>query len=312
MDTLYWREILDTCGLSAEYCRKCAADEMRHHATVGVAEQAKTESQDAAKRLVRTYLENARSKVGAVAKALESGTQTLDGAAKELELEARIWGQDLHNAILEEAALEGLPPEQFEKRAEESAHEIVAMAADEFSVMCGRDTVDRVTPVLIGRTPAVVTSDQPPRVYTRASIIQYLEKALAEYPQQYRQQNLSVYKLTRGTDPVPDPASAPPDDQVAKQQRQAALAAARQAVVSPILRKKTWKRGKWATKAGVSKNSVYEYLKGKRNLTRHCAFPMSPRCARKQSRGTRRRQPGESASARKRPANLSTCRCLRR
>jgi hypothetical protein len=202
VDALYSREILDICGLSAEYCRKCAADEMRLHATVGVGEQGKAESPDAAKPLVRTYLENARSKVRAVAKALNAGSQTLDAAATDLELEARIWGQDLHNAILEKAALEGLPPEQFEKRAEESAREIVAMAADELSVMCGRDTANRVTPVLIGRTPAVVTSDQPPKIYTRVSIIQYLEKALSDYPQEYRRQNLSVYKLNRGAESV--------------------------------------------------------------------------------------------------------------
>jgi hypothetical protein len=40
----------------------------------------------------------------------------------------------------------------------------------------------------------------------------------------------------------------------------------RQAVVMPILKAKRWKPGKWATKAGVSKNSVYEYLNGKRKL----------------------------------------------
>jgi hypothetical protein len=39
------------------------------------------------------------------------------------------------------------------------------------------------------------------------------------------------------------------------------------AVVMPILERKKWKRCKWAAKAGVSKNSVYEYLAGRRNLT---------------------------------------------
>ena len=48
---------------------------------------------------------------------------------------------------------------------------------------------------------------------------------------------------------------------------QASLAAGRQAVVIPILNKRRWKRGKWATVAGVGKNSVYEYLDGKRKLT---------------------------------------------
>ena len=41
----------------------------------------------------------------------------------------------------------------------------------------------------------------------------------------------------------------------------------RRTVVLPILASKRWTRGKWATKAGVSKNSVYEYLNGKRKLT---------------------------------------------
>jgi len=41
----------------------------------------------------------------------------------------------------------------------------------------------------------------------------------------------------------------------------------RRAVVMPILTAKTWTPNKWVTKAGVSKNSVYEYLGGKRNLS---------------------------------------------
>lgn len=46
---------------------------------------------------------------------------------------------------------------------------------------------------------------------------------------------------------------------------QSALAARRQGVVMPILIKKRWSRGKWATKAAVGKNCVYEYLNGMRN-----------------------------------------------
>jgi hypothetical protein len=48
---------------------------------------------------------------------------------------------------------------------------------------------------------------------------------------------------------------------------QAKRARIRQAVVMPILDKKHWKRGRWASEAGVGKNSVYEYLDGKRSLT---------------------------------------------
>lgn len=41
-------------------------------------------------------------------------------------------------------------------------------------------------------------------------------------------------------------------------------AARRQAVVNPILKRKRWKQGRLATKAGVGKNSVYDYLDGTR------------------------------------------------
>jgi hypothetical protein len=47
-------------------------------------------------------------------------------------------------------------------------------------------------------------------------------------------------------------------------ERRAALRAARQAVVMPILKSKRWKRGRLATEAGIGKNSVYEYLDGTR------------------------------------------------
>jgi transcriptional regulator with XRE-family HTH domain len=41
----------------------------------------------------------------------------------------------------------------------------------------------------------------------------------------------------------------------------------RSTLVMPILASKRWARSRWATKAGVGKNSVYEYLSGKRNLS---------------------------------------------
>lgn len=44
----------------------------------------------------------------------------------------------------------------------------------------------------------------------------------------------------------------------------AARKARREAVVNPILQQRRWKPGRLATKAGVSKNSVYEYLDGTR------------------------------------------------
>ena len=185
--------LLESC---AGFCLRLATQAER------IAEHRGADPPNSAKPLVRRYLEDARSKVRAVVEALTSGSQKLDQAAAALELEAKIWGQNLHHAILDEAALEGLPPEQFEKRAVDSALEIVGMAADEFSVACGRDTTNGATPLLIGRFPAVITSEQPPRVDTRGSIVEYLKKALADYPPEYRRQNLSVYRLTRGAEPV--------------------------------------------------------------------------------------------------------------
>jgi len=67
-------------------------------------------------------------------------------------------------------------------------------------------------------------------------------------------------------------AMAPGIDQpeaalTAKLKLQQSRATTRQAVVMPILQKKRWTRGKWATRAGVGKNSVYGYLDGRRNPT---------------------------------------------
>lgn len=54
---------------------------------------------------------------------------------------------------------------------------------------------------------------------------------------------------------------------VSREQSRSALAAGRQKVVMPLLDSKGWTRCKWATKAGVGKNCVYEYLKGQRSLS---------------------------------------------
>ncbi len=54
-----------------------------------------------------------------------------------------------------------------------------------------------------------------------------------------------------------------PDEESYKRLR----AETRQAVVMPILGQKRWTRCRWATKAGVGKNGVYEYLAGRRTLT---------------------------------------------
>jgi hypothetical protein len=68
--------------------------------------------------------------------------------------------------------------------------------------------------------------------------------------------------------PQPQTAAALPRRAPKSEHGDRALCAtARQAVVMPILNSKRWTRGKWATEAGVGKNSVYEYLAGKRKLS---------------------------------------------
>jgi hypothetical protein len=129
---------------------------------------------------------------------LASGSETLERVANELEIEARIWGQQLHHAVLNELSLEGVAPEEFEKRAAESASEIAAMAAAKFSVQCSRGAPTPMTPLLIGEHPGAVDTGHAIDVDTRLAIRNYLETALAKYPSQYRRQNLSVYKLTHG------------------------------------------------------------------------------------------------------------------
>ena len=61
------------------------------------------------------------------------------------------------------------------------------------------------------------------------------------------------------TDPMADPGLA---DASA-----IALAERRRQVVAPLLKARKWTISKWATQAGVSKNSAYEYLAGKRQLS---------------------------------------------
>jgi hypothetical protein len=61
--------------------------------------------------------------------------------------------------------------------------------------------------------------------------------------------------------------TSPENGQGGPYAEQAERARVRRAVVMPILKQKRWKRSKWATEAGVGKNSAYEYLDGKRNLT---------------------------------------------
>jgi hypothetical protein len=148
--------------------------------------------------VIRKYVEDARARVRSSTEQLTSGSETLDRVATELELAARIWGQDVHHAVLNDLALDGVAPPEFEKRAAESAEEIAVMAAELFSVRCGRGASTRKTPVLIGQTAGVIDTNHALDIDTRQGIRTYLEKLLAEYPGQYRRQNLSVYKLTRG------------------------------------------------------------------------------------------------------------------
>jgi hypothetical protein len=66
--------------------------------------------------------------------------------------------------------------------------------------------------------------------------------------------------LEKSAKPCEDPGLGRPETADERSER-------RSVVVMPILRSKRWTRGTWATKAGVGKNSVYEYLNGKRDLS---------------------------------------------
>lgn len=55
-----------------------------------------------------------------------------------------------------------------------------------------------------------------------------------------------------------------PPDKEAEQER---LRKIRCEFVEPLLKAKRWTRGKWVTEAGVGKNSVYDYLHGRRKLS---------------------------------------------
>jgi hypothetical protein len=81
--------------------------------------------------------------------------------------------------------------------------------------------------------------------------------ASAETPTDFRlSQRFSGAVPNRGTQNKPS-----------KTDSELVLAEARKAVVLPLLARKDWRRGRWATEAGVGKNCVYEYLEGKRRLS---------------------------------------------
>ena len=81
-----------------------------------------------------------------------------------------------------------------------------------------------------------------------------------------------VARMVPGGSELPDDVmddeieiAAAPAESNGPNRSQAELAASRQRVVMPILKRKRWSRGKLVTESGVGKNSVYEYLDGKRN-----------------------------------------------
>lgn len=80
-------------------------------------------------------------------------------------------------------------------------------------------------------------------------------------------------QLAEGTAPTlpGHPQTSPDPPQNSHEPR----AVERQQVVMPILKSKEWTRSRWASEAGVSKNSVYEYLTGKRRLTDGNRKPMA-------------------------------------
>jgi hypothetical protein len=75
----------------------------------------------------------------------------------------------------------------------------------------------------------------------------------------------TLNELRRKLAALPRETSAQVDP--AERKTQTALAAARQAVVVPILESKHWTTNKWGTSVGVGKSCPYDYLSGKRKLT---------------------------------------------
>jgi hypothetical protein len=146
--------------------------------------------------VVGKKIDAARATVRRLIVYLQSGVQTLDQIAGALELEAQVWALDVYHTILNEVALQGVPPDQFEDLARDSAKEISALAIDEFSVLCDSDAENGVTVLRIGTSPMPIRGQQP-KIDTRGRIRQNLERSVANYPQQYRRQNSRVYKLTR-------------------------------------------------------------------------------------------------------------------
>jgi hypothetical protein len=118
------------------------------------------------------------------------------------------------------------------------------------------------------RSPGVIGADPTlglEEIYT----IRPLCQALADYCLEREGHALavqnSVLELIGEAGKGPDATN--PKSKPAQQNDQSARAAARQAVVMPLLKSKGWTRGRWITASGVSKNCIYEYLRGTRQLS---------------------------------------------
>jgi len=72
---------------------------------------------------------------------------------------------------------------------------------------------------------------------------------------------LARRSLEGTADPAATPESPVAGDSVEERSER------RGALMMPMLRTKGWTRSRWAAQAGVSKNSVYGYLRGERNLS---------------------------------------------
>jgi hypothetical protein len=138
------------CDLSADLCLKLETEEVSKDFAPDVRD------------LTRQYLIDARSKLVAIREALKAGDCTVGRAAEELEVAARVWGQNLHAALLEKAAQNGLPREEFERRASAQAREIVTLAVEYFSIFRAGETTGGATPLMIGDVAAVVRGENAP------------------------------------------------------------------------------------------------------------------------------------------------------
>src|ERR1039457_5834684 len=74
--------------------------------------------------------------VAGIVQRVAHGEISIERGADELEVAGVVWASGLHHEILRQWSLVGIPPEQFEALAQQTAHEIEDHALEHFSVYC--------------------------------------------------------------------------------------------------------------------------------------------------------------------------------